>query len=83
MSLIAIPWAIPSVISDQLRTSALPSSTAMLPPRDPNDTSTTQDLRHGPLVQVEPVPDRPRVGRPRRGDRAQVKAGRRAARRAR
>lgn len=81
MSLTPLPWSIPVIGGNHLHISL--GSTATLIRRDPNDTSTDVDMNAAPQVAAAPLVERPRVGRPHRGDRAKVKASRRARRAAR
>lgn len=76
-----IPWSVP--VLDGRRYHVSLSSTATRMQRGPNDTTTDVDMNVGPPIPAAPPIERPRVGRPHRGDRAKVKAARRAKRTAR
>jgi hypothetical protein len=69
-----LPWSVPLIPVHAERFDFL--STAVHQQADPNSTASYLNNVAGPTVAMPPAPEPPRIGRPQRGDRAKVKAGR-------
>ena len=80
MALISVPWHVPPFHSGD--SWSWPSSTATPPALERDSTATYYNNVAGPPVEMPPVPEPPRIGRPPR-DRQKNKAARRARRVAR